>query len=202
MQHKGTLTRWDDEKGFGFITPSSGGRPIFVHISAFQRGRRPRINETLIYTMGSDGRGRPRAERVDFLAGGLRRSRRARGLFIAMVLVAVFFAGLLAAVQLGRLPLIVAAAYLAASVFSFAVYAFDKSAAKKGSRRTPEKTLHLFDLVGGWPGGLLAQRALWHKTAKPSFQVIFWMFVVCNLGALFWLGTDQGAAWLLANGVS
>ncbi len=202
MQYKGTLTRWDDEKGFGFITPTSGGRPVFVHVSALPRGRRPKINETLSYTMGSDGRGRPRAERVAFVAGGKRRSRRARGLFTAMVVVAAFFSALLAAVYLERLPSIVVVAYLAASVVSFVLYAKDKSAAKNGGWRTSEGTLHLFDLVGGWPGGLLAQRALRHKTTKQSFQSIYWVFVVGNLVALLWLGSDQGGAWLPANGIS
>lgn len=33
----GTLTKWNDEKGFGFITPKSGGRGIFLHIKEFSR---------------------------------------------------------------------------------------------------------------------------------------------------------------------
>ena len=201
MKQKGTLTRWDDDKGFGFIAPASGGRPVFVHISAFPRGRRPKIGETLGYAVGSDGRGRSRAEGVTFLTGGMRRSSRTRGLFIAMVVVAAFFAALLAAVELHRLPWIVVAAYLLTSVVSFVLYAIDKSAAKNGGWRTSEGTLHLFDLVGGWPGGLLAQRALRHKTTKQSFQSVYWIFVVCNLGALLWLASDPGNAWLLANGI-
>lgn len=120
MQQKGKLTRWDDEKGFGFITPSSGGRPIFVHISAFPRGRRPKLNERLGYSMGSDGRSRPRAERVTYLAGGVPMSRRARGMVVA-----AFLAVLLAAVELDRLPEIVAGAYLAVSVVSFFLYAIE-----------------------------------------------------------------------------
>lgn len=40
MRIHGTLTKWNDERGFGFI--SQGSREIFVHISAFPRdGVRP-----------------------------------------------------------------------------------------------------------------------------------------------------------------
>ena len=119
-----------------------------------------------------------------------------------MAVVVSFFMALLAAVAFDRFPRLVVAAYLAASVLSFVLYAIDKSAAKSDSRRTPENTLHLVDLVGGWPGGLFAQRVLRHKTRKQPFQSIYWVSVLCNLGALWWLGTDQGAAWLLTNGVA
>jgi len=202
MQYKGTLTRWDDEKGFGFITPSSGGRPVFVHVSAFPRGRRPRINETLTYAMGSDGRGRPRAERVAFVAGGMRRSRRARGLLVATVVVAVFFVALLGAVRLDLVPWIVVVAYAMTSVVSMVLYAIDKSAARRGGWRTSEGTLHLFDFVGGWPGALIAQQGFRHKTTKQPFQSIYWFLVACNLGGLFWVfGTAQGISWLSTLGI-
>jgi len=30
MRIKGRLTAWNDEKGYGFITPSAGGKRVFV----------------------------------------------------------------------------------------------------------------------------------------------------------------------------
>ncbi|MCX7556369.1 cold shock domain-containing protein [Xanthomonadaceae bacterium JHOS43] len=38
LRHVGTLTRWNEARGFGFIAPSSGHGDVFVHISAFPRG--------------------------------------------------------------------------------------------------------------------------------------------------------------------
>ena len=77
--------------------------------------------------------------------------------------------------------------YLAASIITFLVYAVDKSAAKNGQWRTPESTLHLLGLAGGWPGALVAQKWLRHKSKKPSFQIIFWVSVVINCAAFAWL---------------
>jgi uncharacterized membrane protein YsdA (DUF1294 family) len=77
------------------------------------------------------------------------------------------------------LPLLIV--YFVASLVCFGAYARDKSAARRQARRTPEGTLLLLGLLCGWPGGLLAQRRLRHKTAKLSFQCWFWLTVAANL---------------------
>jgi uncharacterized membrane protein YsdA (DUF1294 family) len=74
--------------------------------------------------------------------------------------------------------------YGLASLSCFIVYALDKRAARRGAPRTPERTLLLLGLVGGWPGALLAQQWLCHKSAKTSFLVKFWLTVLTNLALL------------------
>ena len=81
----------------------------------------------------------------------------------------------------GHVPRIMALAYLLMSLLCFAVYAWDKSAARSGRRRTRERTLLLLGLLCGWPGAVLAQQMLRHKTAKTSFQITFWATVVLNV---------------------
>ena len=83
--------------------------------------------------------------------------------------------------------LVVLGAYGVLSAVAFAMYGLDKAAARRGSWRTPESTLHLVSIVGGWPGALLAQRVFRHKTKKQSFRAIFWCTVVVNCAALAWL---------------
>jgi uncharacterized membrane protein YsdA (DUF1294 family) len=51
-------------------------------------------------------------------------------------------------------------------------------------------------LLGGWPGALLAQKLLRHKSKKQSFQVVFWATVLLNCGVLGWLLTSKGAVVL------
>ncbi len=67
VRHRGLITNWKDDHGFGFITPSDGGDTVFVHISAFpNRNRRPKGNETVTYQMMTDAQGRAQASRVRF----------------------------------------------------------------------------------------------------------------------------------------
>ena len=62
MRQKGKLRSWNDDKGFGFIVPSDGGKDIFLHISAFSnRDRRPEIGQIVTYALSTDDQGRPRA---------------------------------------------------------------------------------------------------------------------------------------------
>ena len=65
MRTHGTLTKWNDDRGFGFITPAKGDRDIFVHVSEFPRdGVRPRLNELISFEIESTNDGRQRAVRV------------------------------------------------------------------------------------------------------------------------------------------
>lgn len=191
MRQKGTLNDWNDDRGFGFIDPAKGGERVFAHIKAFkQRGHRPGDGEAVTYTLDHDPRGRPRAVDINIAGKAGRRSSgssRSYGKLPVAVVVALFL-GVLALVALsGRLPMMILAAYGGASLLSFVAYGRDKLAAKRGRWRTPESTLHLIDLLCGWPGGLMAQKIIRHKSSKGSFQAMFWITVVLNVAALAWL---------------
>lgn len=99
---------------------------------------------------------------------------------------------------LAKIPYWALFVYLAASIITFLCYLFDKSAARKGQWRTPESTLHLMGLIGGWPGALIAQKLLHHKNRKVSFQLAFWTTVLLNCGCLIWLLSPPGSRTLHA----
>jgi uncharacterized membrane protein YsdA (DUF1294 family)/cold shock CspA family protein len=84
------------------------------------------------------------------------------------------------------------AAYVLMSIVTFGLYWADKRSALEDRRRVPENRLHLAELLGGWPGGLVAQQVFRHKTRKASFQVVFWVIVFAHQA--LW------ADWLLADG--
>jgi len=73
--------------------------------------------------------------------------------------------------------------YLGVSALTFLVYGFDKRRAVRGGSRVPEKTLHVLELCGGWPGAFLAQKAFRHKTQKRSFRIVYWAIVALHLAA-------------------
>lgn len=103
-------------------------------------------------------------------------------------------------VWMGYVPAWVLWLYLATSAMTFVAYALDKRAARARGRRTPEATLHLLGLSGGWPGALLAQQIVRHKTAKTSFQVVFWLTAVVNVTVLVYVLTLDGRGLLSALG--
>lgn len=85
------------------------------------------------------------------------------------------------------IPVWIVAIYAVTSLICLSAYGYDKSCAEKGTWRIPESTLHFFALLGGWPGGLVAQRLFRHKTRKLSFQFVFWLIVLLHLAAWGWL---------------
>ena len=99
----------------------------------------------------------------------------------------VFIVALGVLVILNRLPIWVPVIFIGVSVATFVVYWWDKNAARKGKWRIPENTLHILALVGGWPGALIGQQTLRHKTQKRSFRVVFWLSVMVNLAVFTWL---------------
>ncbi|HEU4851395.1 MAG TPA: DUF1294 domain-containing protein [Telluria sp.] len=86
-----------------------------------------------------------------------------------------------------KAPIAVLAVYVAASLVTFLLYAFDKRAAVRRARRTPERTLLLAGLACGWPGALMAQQWLRHKSSKTSFLAWFWITVALNAAMLILL---------------
>ena len=184
MRRQGKIAKWNDERGFGFISSSEGGDSVFLHISSLPRSdRRPKVNEAVSYTPAFDSQGRPRANDVRFIDGPSIASRMRRipiSRIVAIAFAMSFLIALAALVAVGWLELSWLVLYYGASIYTYGSYSRDKTAAENARRRTPERKLHLLSLIGGWPGALIAQVRLRHKTRKTSFLIEYWLTVIVN----------------------
>ncbi len=100
------------------------------------------------------------------------------------------------AVIMEKLPAIILLIYALLSALTFTLYWQDKRAAINGNRRTPESTLQKFSLIGGWPGGLIAQHILHHKSSKKSFLLTYWLMVFLNISGLFMVTSAKSMQFL------
>lgn len=107
-----------------------------------------------------------------------------------MIVVTTFMLVLALAAGLGAVPWSVLLVYLGMSGVAFLAYRQDKLAAQSGQWRTGERTLILLGLLCGWPGALIAQETLRHKTKKQPFRSIFWVSVIANIALLAWITTQ------------
>jgi uncharacterized membrane protein YsdA (DUF1294 family)/cold shock CspA family protein len=198
MRYVGRITDWNDDKGYGFVAPNGGGERAFVHVKSFVRATRRPVNGDLVsYELRCDAQQRWNATAIRYALaskppriaappdtrwlGSIRKVS-------AAVAIAVFAVGW----WTSKLPTPVIGLYGFMSLMAIAMYARDKSAARDRTRRTPENTLHLVAVFGGWPGALVAQDLFRHKSSKASFQVVFWLTVVVNCGALTWILKGNG----------
>lgn len=191
MNETGELVEWNDARGFGFVQPTSGD-PLFVHISAFIRPlRRPEPGDRLAFSRGKDKYGRTVVTSAK-IAGATSRpqpvgpsAERIEGAQLARALRLLGAALIVAALVVLHPPVLIWI-YIGMGIVSFIAYWLDKRAADAGRWRTAESTLHGIDLLGGIVGGLLAQAALHHKTAKPGFAAL--TFAITGASLLFIAG--------------
>ncbi|MES2093915.1 MAG: cold shock and DUF1294 domain-containing protein [Actinomycetota bacterium] len=197
---EGTLTSWNDDRGFGFVTTVVGDRRVFVHISAFPRGAlRPVLGEPVSFEIETAADGRSVARRVrgqrmspaqvvaaepptppELSAVQRMLAARRPASFDYLAIIGFFLAYVVVSV-LWPMPAWLLGVYLVTSILSFLVYAADKKAATTGGWRISESSLLALGIIGGWPGAIVGQQVFRHKTRKPAFRSAFWGTVILNV---------------------
>ena len=122
------------------------------------------------------------------------RRKRRRQQILSFLPIALFIVIYIVVTILWHPPYWVLFVYLGTSLLCILVYSLDKSAAALGRWRVSESALLLLGLAGGWPGAILAQRLLHHKTKKRSFQAAFAGSVIVNIIAFVLLSSPLVAA--------
>lgn len=188
-RHQGRVTQWNSAKGFGFAEVERSR--VFIHVRDFSDRRRdPAAGDLVSFFLGTDAHGRSCAKSIQHVSTTDRSpsapayGRTARRLSLSHF---AFLFGLLVLPMLAvyrfkqpGLALWFAGWVAAASGLCYFYYAWDKRRAQESEWRLPENMLHVWAVLGGWPGGYLAQRKLRHKSAKFSFLLTFWAIVISH----------------------
>ncbi len=182
---KGQILEWNDSKGYGFISVIGDDQKVFIHVSSIKnRGRRPKLNDSVTFEVTKDSKGRLNAENV--VIEGV------NGFPLTVLFGFSFLVAASASVIVFKGQLLLIPVYLILSTFTYLMFAWDKQAAQNGRWRTPENTLHFLSLIGGWPGALLAQFQLRHKSKKQPFKFMLWVTIALNVSCFVWLLTYSG----------
>ncbi|MGM8885477.1 DUF1294 domain-containing protein [Psychrobacter sp. 1U2] len=216
-RQQGRITKWQDDKGFGFIE-TEVGESLFFHVSEFKAPRRPVIDEPVVFSVGQDKQGRLQARQVQELSfvqqqmrdknSQIRRRNSKRnqqadfevGQTKRLFLGVGFYAVLILLAVMDDLSWLVVAWYFVLGILTYLTYAKDKAAAQNNEWRTPESNLHLLSMLGGWVGAMVAQTYLRHKSQKPDFRFTYYLTVVINLAGLLFImaggGLETIGKWL------
>lgn len=208
MRKEGTIVRWDDVKGFGFIRSGSVAQDVFVHVRDYRSqdaapreglrvtfedihvgGKGPRAVAVQPVTAapastGKTGRSAPPRNHRTGRSGPAPHS----GAWFALPLMVAYALALMWLVWNRQVPWWTLVASFLLNLAAFFAYWQDKYAAQQRRWRIKEDSLHLWSLAGGWGGAWFAQQVLRHKSVKASFRSTYWATVVmhCAMAAGMW----------------
>ena len=208
MRKQGTVIKWDEARGFGFIRGAGPTGEVFFHIRDFRAAAGGPPQQGLVVTFeeihvgGKGPRGMAVRPAADAVAPAIVNRPRARqqshvrarahhaeaapasGALFALPLMALYAVALVWGVANGRLPWWALPLTFTINLFTFYAYWLDKWAAGGGRWRTSESTLHAWSVAGGWAGAWFGQQVLRHKSRKQPFRSVYWLTVVLNCAAL------------------
>lgn len=142
----------------------NGGADLFLHINDIQGKREPNCGDKIRFRLKTDEKGKivvysARLIQLNALA--------ALSWITTLLIVIVPFSLAIITCHRTSFPLIL---YSIMSVICFFMMRIDKIRAEKGLWRISDDSLHMAQLLWGWPGTLIAQKIYFHKARKKTFQ--------------------------------
>lgn len=168
----GKIVTWNSARGFGWL--ECEGEKFFVHLREFKgTDIIPSLGVEFPFVVGTDVQGRPCAKGVDACLINGKIKPTGWLLFVALLVWPI--AGAFALPISWWIPIL---QMIVMSAVIYRLYAYDKRQAILCGWRVPQTIMQLGELAGGWPGAYLAQKRLRHKSAKRSYQSIFWGIIL------------------------
>lgn len=175
---QGKIVNYNIEKGYGFIASKAYKENIFVHVSEIRNATKLSRGQRVEFKVKETQKG---LSAISVVAGSKQQSPYVIFSLISAIITIGFFAYFYLYVPIE--PII---GYLIAiNITTFLLYGYDKFISDGEKLRVPEYNLHALALLGGSPAGLLSQKFFRHKTVKGSFQLIYWLIVLVQVGLVF-----------------
>ena len=175
---QGYVIHFNEEKGYGFIGSDDYEENIFVHITQVKNADELSQGQAVEFSIEKTKKG---LAAINVIAGDKQQSP-----YFIFGLISLF--SILAIFAYASQHLQILISYLIAiNTTTFVLYGYDKLISSGEKLRIPELNLQALALFGGSPAALMAQKFFRHKTIKGSFQIVYWIIVVGQMGLLVWL---------------
>ena len=179
---QGYVIHFNEEKGYGFIGSDEYEDNIFVHITQVKNADELSQGQAVNFDIEKTKKG---LAAINVIAGETQKSP-----YLIFGLISLFLTLAIFAYASQHLQMLIA--YLIAiNLTTFTLYGYDKFISSGEKLRVPELNLQALALLGGSPAALVAQKFFRHKTIKRSFQIIYWLIVIGQVGLLIFLAKEM-----------
>lgn len=173
----GKIINYNKEKGYGFIHSDRHEENIFVHQSEITNAKELFQGQSVEFEIKKTHKG---LAAIAVVAGAKQQSP-----YVIFGLISAFITMAIFSYLYVHEPIHPILSYLIAiNITTFLLYGYDKFISSGKQLRIPEWNLHALALLGGSPAGLMAQKFFRHKTVKESFQLLYWLIVLVQVGLI------------------
>ena len=175
---QGKIINYNIQKGYGFIYSKDYKENIFVHHSAIINAKELFIGQSVEFEIQITQKG---LSAISVEAGAKQYSP-----YLIFGLLSLLTTAITYAYCYLYQPISHILGYLVAINFTtFLLYGYDKFIASSDRLRVPEWNLHGVAILGGSVAGLVSQQLFKHKRVKKSFQLVYWVIVIIQIGVIY-----------------